>query len=99
MNTRANKKIKVLCSCGTGVATCSFISAELKKFLAEHGLDAEIIECRVEEVCDYYKDADLIISTSQLPPKIDRPMISGVPFLTGNNLGQTKEEILRLFKE
>ena len=99
MDKKANRKIKILCSCGTGVATCSFISTELKKFLAGHGIDAEIIECRVEEVYDCYKDVDLIISTSQLPPKIDRPRISGVPFLTGNNLDRTKEEILRLFKK
>ncbi|TET48116.1 MAG: PTS galactitol transporter subunit IIB [Actinomycetota bacterium] len=99
MDKKANRKIKILCSCGTGVATCSFISTELKKFLAGHGIDAEIIECSVKEVYDCYKDVDLIISTSQLPPKIDRPRISGVPFLTGNNLDQTKEEILRLFKK
>jgi len=99
MDTKANRKIKILCSCGTGVATCSFISAELKKFLTGHSIEAEIIECRVKEVYDCYKDVDLIISTAQLPPKIDRPRISGIPFLTGNNLEETKEEILRLLKK
>jgi len=99
MYIKTNKKIKILCSCGTGVATCSFISAELKKFLAGNGLDAEIIECQVQEVYDCYKDVDLIISTSQLPPKINKPQISGVPFLTGNDLEETKEKILELFKK
>ncbi|MEE8324283.1 MAG: PTS sugar transporter subunit IIB [Candidatus Humimicrobiaceae bacterium] len=99
MDTKTNRKIKILCSCGTGVATCSFISAELKKFLAGNGLDAEIIECQVQEVYDCYKDVDLIISTSQLPPKINKPQISGVPFLTGNDLEETKEKILELFKK
>lgn len=99
MNIKTDRKKKILCSCGTGVATCSFISAELKKFLAGNGLDAEIIECQVNEVHNYYKDVDLVISTSQLPPKIDKPQISGVPFLTGNDLEETKEKILELFKK
>jgi galactitol PTS system EIIB component len=99
MDTKTNRRIKILCSCGTGVATCSYISTELKKFLAAKEIDAEIIECQVKEVYDYYKDVDLIISTAQLPPKIDKPRISGVPFLTGNCLEETKEKILGLFKK
>ena len=99
MGTKTSKKIKILCSCGTGVATCSHISIELKKFLEENKIDAEVIECKVSEIYDCYKDVDLIISTSQLPPKIDRPKISGIPFLTGNNLEETKEVILKLFKK
>ena len=99
MGIKINKKINILCSCGTGVASCSFISTELKKFLVDNGIDAEMIECQAREVYDYYKDVDLIISTSQLPPKIDKPRISGVPFLTGNDLEETKEKILGLFKK
>lgn len=99
MDTKVNRKIKILCSCGTGVAACSFISTELKNFLVENCIEAEIIECSVKEVYDFYKDVDLIISTAQLPPKVDRPIISGIPFLTGNDLDETKERILSLFKE
>ena len=99
MGAKINRKIKILCSCGTGVASCSFISTELKKFMGENGIDAEIIECQVKEVYDCYKDVDLIISTAQLPPKIDKPRISGVPFLTGNDLEETKDKILELFKK
>ena len=99
MGTETNRKIKILCSCGTGVASCSIISTELKKFLVVNGIDAEIIECQVNEIYDCYKDVDLIISTAQLPPKIDKPRISGVPFLTGNDLEETKDKILELFKK
>jgi len=99
MGTKTNRKIKILCCCGTGVASCSFISTELKKFMTDNGIDAEIIECQVQEVYDRCKEVDLIISTAQLPPKIDKPRISGVPFLTGNDLDETKEKILGLFKK
>jgi len=97
MNTEKNRKKKILCSCGTGVASCSFISSEIKKLLKENGIDAEFIECRMSDINDCYKDVDLIISTLQLPPSIDRTKISGIPFITGNNLEETKEEILKFF--
>jgi len=99
MNTEKNWKKKILCSCGTGVASCSFISAEIEKLLAENGIDAEIIECRMSDINNHYRDVDLIISTSQLPPSIDKMKISGIPFITGNNLEETKEEILKFFSK
>ena len=99
MNIEKNRKKKILCSCGTGVASCSFISSEIGKLLKENDIDAEIIECRMSEINDCYKDVDLIISTSQLPPKIDKTKISGIPFITGNNLEETKEEILEFFRK
>jgi len=97
MNTKKNRKKKILCSCGTGIASCSFISSEIEKLLKENDIDAGIIECRMSDINDCYKDVDLIISTSQLPPSIDKTKISGIPFITGNNLEETKEEILEFF--
>ncbi|HAJ95189.1 MAG TPA: PTS galactitol transporter subunit IIB [Actinobacteria bacterium] len=97
MNTEKNRKKKILCSCGTGIASCSFISSEIEKLLAENGVDAEIIKCRMSDINDYCRKVDLIISTAQLPPSIDKTKISGIPFITGNNLEETKEEILKFF--
>jgi galactitol PTS system EIIB component len=96
MNKRKSSKKKILCSCGSGVASSSFISAEIRKILEENNIDAEIIECKVSDIESLYKDADLIICTAQLPPSIDRPIICGIPFLTGNNLEETKKKILEI---
>ena len=97
MDVKENKKKKILCSCGTGIASCSFISSEIKKFLKENDIDAEFAKCRMSDIDNHYKDADLIISTSQLPPSIEGTKISGVPFITGNDLEKTKEKILKFF--
>ena len=98
MKKETGRKKKILCSCGTGVATCLFISSEIEKFLRDNDINAEVINCKVSEIKDCYSEADLIVSTCQLPPKIDRPKISGVPFLTGNSLEDTKLQILKLLK-
>ncbi|GAH29142.1 unnamed protein product, partial [marine sediment metagenome] len=45
-----------------------------------------------------YRDVDVIISMTHLPPKINKPKISGVPFITGNKIEDAKKELLRLLK-
>ncbi len=42
------------------------------------------------------KDYDLVASTRQLPPKIDKPKISGIPFLTGNKMDEARKGLLGL---
>ena len=98
MKKETGRKKKILCSCGTGVASCSFISSEIEKFLQDNDIDVEITNCRISEIEDCCSGADLIVSTCQLPPKIDRPKISGIPFITGNSLEDTKLRILELLK-
>jgi PTS system galactitol-specific IIB component len=92
------KKRKILCSCGTGVATCSFILSEIEKFLRDNDIEAEVLSCRASDIEDCCNEVDLIISTCQLPPRIKKPKVSGVPFITGNDLEDTKLKILKLLK-
>ncbi|HEY4696201.1 MAG TPA: hypothetical protein VIH13_04870 [Candidatus Hydromicrobium sp.] len=94
----SNKKVKILCTSRAGVATCSQITNKIKKFLSKNNIDFEIIECMASDVNCFCANVDLIISMIQLPPKIGRPIISGVPFMTGNKLEDTKKEILRILK-
>ena len=95
---KKNKKVKILCASRAGVATCSRITSEVKKFLSKNHLEFEIMECMASDIDCRCKDIDLVISMTQLPPKIGKPVISGVPFMTGNKLESTKKEILRILK-
>ena len=69
---------------------------EIKKFLNEENIDSEILECKVSDIHLYSGDYDLIVSTKQLPPKINKPKISGIPFLTGNKIDEARKELLKL---
>jgi len=91
---RSGKK-NIICSCGTCSAACT-VADQLLQFLAENGIDARITRCNTFELESCYKQADLILSTCQLPPRIDRPKISSVPFFTGNGLEETKKKILQI---
>ena len=92
------KKVKILCSSRTGAASCSQIACEIKKFLSKNHIDFEITECMCSDISSLCTDVDLIISMTQLPPMIGRPVISGVPFMTGNKLEDTKKEIIKILK-
>lgn len=73
----------IIVSCGTAIATSTHVSIKLKEELAERGLKIHTIQCRVPEVPEYADNADLVVSTAQVPYDLDIPIIDGIPFLSG----------------
>ena len=92
------EKKKILVSCGTGLIECSVISDRIKEILKKNRINAEIIKCKISEIESYYKNSDIIVSTVQLPPRIDKPKLSGVPFITGNELDEITNKLLEFLK-
>ena len=92
------KRRKILCSCGTCCSSCTAVIEQIETYLTENGISVEFIKCNTIDIEKYYKKADLIISSAQLPPKINLPKISSVPFFTGNRLEEAKEEILKILE-
>ncbi|MDZ7838707.1 MAG: PTS sugar transporter subunit IIB [Actinomycetota bacterium] len=90
---------KILVSCGTGVVASSFIAQEIRSILNETRLDAEIMECKAADIENLFQDVDIIVSTTQLPPKISRPQISGIPFITGNQISEAKQKLIDLLRD
>jgi PTS system galactitol-specific IIB component len=58
----------------------------------------------VAEVIIVYKimpdapDADLVVSTAQVPFEIDVPIVDGIPFLTGIGVKEVIDNIEKLLK-
>jgi PTS system galactitol-specific IIB component len=89
---------KIVVSCGTAIATSTHVSIKVKEMLEERGIKVHTIQCRVTEVPHLAPDADLVISTAQVPYDISIPVVDGIPFLTG--IGEKEvidriEQILR----
>jgi len=74
---------KIVVSCGTAIATSTHVSIKVKELLEERGIKIHTIQCRVTEVPHLAPDADLVISTAQVPYDISVPVVDGIPFLTG----------------
>ena len=76
-------KKKVLVVCGTGIATSTLVALAIKTEMAARGIEVETSQCKVSEVEAHCADADLIVSTTQVPAKLDKPVIVTLAFLTG----------------
>jgi galactitol PTS system EIIB component len=78
-----NKTYTIIVSCGTAIATSTHVALKLKEMLQARGLSIHTIQCRVPEVPDYADQADMVVTTAQVPFDLKIPIINGLPFLTG----------------
>lgn len=83
----------IVVSCGTAIATSTHVSLKLKELLGERGLSIHTIQCRVSEVTDYADQADLVVTTAQIPFDLPVPVINGLPFLTGVGIEEVIDSI------
>jgi len=89
---------KIVVSCGTAIATSTHVSMKLKELLQERGLEVHTIQCRVPEVPHLAPDADLVISTAQVPYDLAVPVVDGIPFLTGIGVKEVIDRIEQLLR-
>jgi len=91
----AHKKLKIVVACGTGIATSTHVAVKLRELLAQRGKEnLEIVQCRVPEITNYVHDADLVISTAQVPFEISVPLFTNaIAFLTGIGVDELVDEI------
>lgn len=87
---------KILIACGTGICTSTMAAKKLEESLRKKGKDKEvtIIQCKVAELVSKAPDADLIVSTTTVSGKIDKPVVMGTAFLTGIGVDKVTDEII-----
>ncbi len=87
---------KILLCCGSGIATSTVATARLKEKLEERGFAGQFIttQCKVNELESKIADYDLVISTAVLTQSFSKPVVQGIPFLTGMGLDKTIDEII-----
>lgn len=87
------KTYKIVVACGTAIATSTHVAIKIKELLEERGLRVHTIQCRVTEVPSLAPDADLVVSTAQVPYDLDVPVVDGIPFLTGLGVQEVIDKI------
>ncbi|TXH37810.1 MAG: PTS galactitol transporter subunit IIB [Rhodospirillaceae bacterium] len=73
----------VLVACGTAVATSTVVAMAIEDAMKAKGIPVTIRQCKATEVPSLAPDADLIVSTTPVPDNLGKPVIKGLPFLTG----------------
>lgn len=87
---------KILVACGTGICTSTMAVDRLKKELNARGKgnNITIVQCKVAEIPSKVNDVDLIVCTTQVSGNISKPVISGLPFLTGVGVDKVIDEVI-----
>ena len=92
---------KIIVSCGTAIATSSYVASKIEEILKENGIKGEIVQCKAAEL-NYYINmlgkVDLIVSTTPVNVK-DIPVVNGVPFLSGVGMDEAKQQIINILKK
>ena len=87
--------------CATGIATSSMLKVKVLDFLESRGIDVELFQYRVAEMFPDRIKADLIVSTTSMPPEVEEQftVISGLPLLTGIGEEETFEAIAKALSD
>ena len=93
-------KKKVIVACGGAVATSTITANKVVELVKENGIDIEICQIRISEIASNLdSNTVLIVSTSRVKRDYGVPLISGMPFISGVKLEETKAAILKVLKE
>lgn len=92
------KTVRLLVSCGTGIATSTAAADKIKRLLQARGVQAETLECKVAEVASRVGTfrPDAIISTTPVPGQVPTKVFSGMPLLTGIGADALADEVAAL---
>ena len=93
------KHKRILVVCGTGIATSTHVAHRVREICQQQGIDADIIQARVQEVPAYARGVDLIIATTQVAYPVEVPVESGIPFLTGTGEDRLAERIIQVLRK
>lgn len=87
--------------CATGIATSTMLRVKVEQFLEEKGIEAEVFQYRVAEMFPDRITADVILSTTSMPPEIEKQftVISGLPLLTGVGEQEVFEELEKALRK
>ena len=85
---------RVLVACGNGVATSTMDASKVREYLKENNIAAQVEQCKLLEIPSKQDAYDLIIATGKYDnTSVTKPVISGMPLLTGIGATKVLEEV------
>ncbi|EEQ92803.1 phosphotransferase system lactose/cellobiose-specific IIB subunit [Brucella intermedia LMG 3301] len=83
----------ILFACGTGVATSTAVNATVTEEMKKRGLTFNAQQAKATEVASLADNVDFIVSTTPISASVNKPVIKGLPFLTGIGKDQVLDQI------
>jgi PTS system galactitol-specific IIB component len=87
--------------CATGIATSTMLRLKVEKYLEEKGIEARVLQYRVTEISTERMQADVIVSTTDIPPEFGAiaTVINGISLITGIGQDQTLQQIAQALED
>lgn len=92
------KKLKILIACGSGIATSTIASNEIKEICLEKNIPVDIFKCSMTELSSYENKVDIIFTTNNYKGNLSVPNMCVTGFITGINIDTLKEEVILKLK-
>jgi PTS system galactitol-specific IIB component len=92
-------KVKILVVCGSGVATSMHAAFKLREYLDQHKISALIDGAGNNELAGRAGSYDIIISNTMVTAKIDKPVFSAIPLLTGIGENELVAQVVEAIKK
>ncbi|WP_413528003.1 PTS galactitol transporter subunit IIB [Rahnella inusitata] len=93
-------KRKIIVACGGAVATSTLAAEEIKELCEAHGIEMELVQCRINEIETFMSGAHLICTTCKVDRTFDSiPVVHGMPFISGVGMDILRQQILTLLQE
>lgn len=67
--------------CGAGVATSALIAARVREHVKDRPEPVRVVQATVMDLLSPDFDADVVVSTVDIPPALGIPVVSGMPVL------------------
>jgi PTS system galactitol-specific IIB component len=90
---------RILVACGTAIATSTVVARGIEEALKERGIIVTTRQCKAAEVKSLVSDADLVVTTTQVPSDLGVPVIHTLAFLTGIGKEEVIEQIIEMLKD
>jgi PTS system galactitol-specific IIB component len=85
---------KILVACTTGLATCTLIARSIEKALTERGIQVVARQCKASDLLMLASEGYvLVVSTTIIQDHLPIPVVSGMPFLSGDDHKQVLDQI------
>ena len=89
---------KVLVACGGAVATSTVAANKIKDLLKNNNIEANVEQCRVNELSSKANNVDLIVTTAKVDREYDVPVIHGIAYISGVGIKKKKKKVLAALK-
>ena len=92
-------KVKILVVCGSGVASSMHAAYKLQQYFDEEKILVHIDGAGNNELESRAPNYDIIVSTTMVTAKIDKPVYSAIALLTGIGEKELAAEVIAKVKE